>query len=58
MKVSIVNELTTKVQELQYEIKCMNDSRDFKDAESVLSGPFSHVLSESALLPPQIDQGG
>ena len=58
MKVSIVNELTTKVQELQYEIKCMNDSRDFKDAESVLSGPFSHDLSESALLPPQADQGG
>ena len=27
-------ELTTKIQELQNEVNCMNDSRDFKDAES------------------------
>ena len=31
-------ELTDKVQELQNEISCVNDSRDFKDAESVRSG--------------------
>ena len=28
-------ELTGKTQELQNEINCMNDSRDFQDAESV-----------------------
>ena len=31
-------ELTSKIQELQNEINCMNDSRDFRDAESVRSG--------------------
>ena len=31
-------ELTSKIQELQNEIICMNDSRDFQDAESVRSG--------------------
>ena len=35
-------ELTGKIQELQNEINCMNDSRDFQDAESVRSGQ-SHV---------------
>ena len=35
-------ELTGKIQELQNEINCKNDSRDFKDAESVRSGQ-SHV---------------
>ena len=33
-----VLELTGKIQELQNEMKCMNDSRDFQDAESVRSG--------------------
>ena len=37
-------ELTGKIQELQNEVNCMNDSRDLKDAESVRSGP-SHVPS-------------
>ena len=50
-------ELTVKIQELQNEVNCMNDSRDFKDAESVRSGP-SHVPSEPALLPPCRDPGG
>ena len=50
-------ELTTKIQELQNEINCMNDSRDFKDAESVRSG-LSHVPSQPALLPPYRDLGG
>ena len=31
-------ELTGKIQELQNGINCMNDSRDFQDAESVRSG--------------------
>ena len=35
-------ELTGKIQELQNEINCMNDSRDFQDAASVRSG-HSHV---------------
>ena len=38
-------ELTGKIQELQNEINCMNDSRDFQDAESVRSG-HSHVASQ------------
>ena len=38
-------ELTGKIQELQNEINCMNDSRDFQDAESVRSGQ-SHVASQ------------
>ena len=40
-------ELTAKIQELQNEVNCMNDSRDFKDAESVRSGQ-SHVTSQPA----------
>ena len=35
-------ELTAKIQELQNEVNCMNDSRDLKDAESIRSGN-SHV---------------
>ena len=38
-------ELTGKIQELQNEINCMNDSRDIQDAESVRSGQ-SHVTSQ------------
>ena len=43
-------ELTGKIQELQNEINCMNDSRDFQDAESVRSGQ-SHVPSQPAFFP-------
>ena len=50
-------ELTGKIQELQNEINCMNDSRDFQDAESVRSGQ-SHVTSQPASLPPFRDPGG
>ena len=40
------------IQELQNEVNCLNDeSRDFKDAESVRSG-LCHVPSHPALLPP------
>ena len=38
-------ELTGNIQELQNEINCLNDSRDFQDAESVHSGQ-SHVTSQ------------
>ena len=52
-----VLELTGKVQELQNEINCMNDSRDFQDAESVRSGLY-HVPSQPALFPPYRGPGG
>ena len=38
-------ELTGKIQELQNEINCMENSRDFQDAESVRSG-LSHITSQ------------
>ena len=50
-------ELTGKIQELQNEVNCMNDSRDFKDAESVRSGQ-SHVASQPAFFPPHPVPGG
>ena len=42
-----INELTARIQELQNEVNCLNDSRDSKDAESVRSG-ISHVPSQPA----------
>ena len=50
-------ELTGKIQELQNAINCMNDSRDFQDAESVRSGQ-SHVTSQPAFFPPHPGPGG
>ena len=50
-------ELTDKTQELQNLISCMNDSRDFQDAESARSGQ-SHVASQPVFLPPHPDPGG
>ena len=44
-------ELTGKIQELQNEINCMNDSRDFQDAESVRNG-HSHVACQPVSFPP------
>ena len=52
-----IMELSARIQELQNEVNCMNGSRDFKDAESVRSGP-SHVPSQPALLPLCRDPGG
>ena len=49
--------LTARIQELQKEVICLNDSRDFKEAESVRSG-LSHVPSQPELLPPFPDPGG
>ena len=49
--------LTGKIQELQNEINCMNDSRDFQDAESVRSG-HSHVTSQPLSFPPHPIPGG
>ena len=50
-------ELTGKIQELQNEINCVNDSKDFQDAESVRSGQ-SHVTSQPVFFPPRQDPGG
>ena len=44
-------ELSCRVQELQNEVNCMNDSKDFQDAESVRSG-HSHVTSRPVSFPP------
>ena len=46
-----IQELLGKIQDLQNEINCMNDSRDFQDAESVRSG-HSHVTSRPVSFPP------
>ena len=50
-------ELTGKIQEFQDEINCMNDSRDFQDAESVRSRN-SHVTSQPVSFPPHPIPGG
>ena len=43
-------ELTGKIQDLQNEINCMNDSKDFQEAESFRSGN-SHVASRQVSFP-------
>ena len=50
-------ELTGKIQELQNEINCMSDSRDFQDSESLRSGN-SHVTSQPVSFPPHPIPGG
>ena len=44
-------ELSGRIQELQNEINCMSDSKDFQDAESIRSGN-SHVTSRPVSFPP------
>ena len=46
----IIMELSGRLQELQNEVNCMNDSKDFQDAESVRSGN-SHVTSRPVSFP-------
>ena len=48
---STVLELSGRIQELQNEINCMNDSKEFQDAESIRSGN-SHVTSRPVSFPP------
>ena len=50
-------ELSGRVQEQQNEVNCMNESRDFQDAESVRSGN-SHVTSRPVSFPPHPLPGG
>ena len=45
-----IMELCGRLKELQNEVNCMNDSKDFQDAESVRSGN-SHVTSQPGLFP-------
>ena len=52
-----VLELTGRIQELQNEINCMNDSRHFQDAESIRSGN-SHFTSQPVSFPPFPVPGG
>ena len=44
-------ELSGRIQELQNEINCTSDSKDFQDAESIRSGN-SHVTSRPVSFPP------
>ena len=46
----ITMELSGRLQELQNEVNCMNDSKDFQDAESIRSRN-SHVTSPPGLFP-------
>ena len=50
-------ELSGRLQELQNEVDCMNDSKDFQNAESVRSGN-SHVTSQPMLFPKHPIPGG
>ena len=52
-----VLELSGRTQELQNEVNCMNDSKDFQDAESIRSGN-SQVTSQPVFFPPHPDPGG
>ena len=45
-----IMELSGRLQELQNEVNCMNDSKDFQDAESGCSGN-SHVTTQPMLFP-------
>ena len=45
-----IMELSGRLQELQNEVNCMNDSKDFQDAESICSGN-SHVTSQPGVFP-------
>ena len=49
--------LSGRIQELQNEINCMNDSKEFQDAESIRSGN-SHVTSRPVSFPPFQNPGG
>ena len=50
-------DLTGKIQELQNEINCVGDSRDFQDAEPARSG-HSQVASQPVSFPPHPVPGG
>ena len=45
-----IMEISGRLQELQNEVNCMNNFKDFQDAESVRSGNL-HVTSQPGVLP-------
>ena len=50
--------VSRRVREVQCEINCMHDTKDFKVAEAMHSAQLSHVPSESSFFLPQDDRGG
>ena len=50
-------ELSGRVQELQNEVNCMNDSKDFEDAESVRSGNSTVPVRPVSFPPHPIPEG-
>ena len=52
-----INELTARIQELQNEVNCLNDSRDSKDAESV-AVEYPTFPVNRRFFPPYRDPGG
>ena len=48
-----IMEKSGRLQELQNEVHCMNDSKDFQDAESIRSGN-SHVTSQPGVFPKHL----
>ena len=50
-------ELSGRIQKLQNEVKCMDDSKNFQDAESIRSGN-SRVTSRPVSFPPHPIPGG
>ena len=54
---TLLRKLSGRLQELQNEVNCMNDSKDFRDAESICSGN-SHVTSQPGLFPKHPPFGG
>ena len=48
-----IMEISGRLQELQNEVSCMNDSKDFQDAESIRSGN-SHVTSQPGVFPKHL----
>ena len=52
-----IHELTARIQELQNEVNCLKDSRDFRGAESARSG-HPHATSQPVSFPPHPIPGG
>ena len=50
-------ELSGRVQELQNEVNCMNDSKEFRDAESIRSGNSNVTSRPVSFLPHLIPEG-
>ena len=51
-----IMELSGRLQELQNEVNCMNDSRDFRDAESICSGNSQGLLRPSFISQRQTEE--